>query len=314
MILIVNKILFRIKIFLYLRILYNTPIYYWFYKSYIISKIFKKKKSSKRKNYLTIITNPGAEISHQLANYNSAIWFSKKFMLNHAHSDFSTKKWNYYFKFNYTSKTFKKLLNKGYKKIILPRFDEKKKNQIMIIKKIIDFYDNQRVVFVLEYDQQYKKQYETLKVLRKKFFFKKRKPSNLIYDKINVNIAIHIRLGDILLTKKNQKKRLLSKNYYTKAIKQISKIKTPKKKMFYIFSNGDSKYYKDLLKYKNIIDVKNLSDIQTFDHFIYSDILILSKSSFSYKAGLISNNLKIAPNNFWHTYPKNKKWIIINET
>ena len=44
------------------------------------------------------------------------------------------------------------------------------------------------------------------------------------------------------------------------------------------------------------------------------DILILSKSSFSYKAGLISNNLKIAPSNFWHAYPKNKKWKIINET
>ena len=105
----------------------------------------------------------------------------------------------------------------------------------MIIKKIIDFYDNQRVVFVLEYDQQYKKQYETFKALRKKFFFQKRKPSNLIYDKINVNIAIHIRLGDILLTKKNQKKRLLRMNYYTKAIKQISKIKTRKKKCFIFF-------------------------------------------------------------------------------
>ena len=111
------------------------------------------------------------------------------------------------FKFNYSSKTFKELLNKGYKKIILPRFDEKNQNQITTIKKIIEFYDNQKVVFVLECDQQYKKQYETFKVLRKKFFFQKRKPSNLIYDKINFNIAIHNRLGDILLTKKNQKKR-----------------------------------------------------------------------------------------------------------
>lgn len=313
MVKIINKILLKLKIILYLKILIKTPFYFYFYKSFLISKYLKKKSKIKKKNYLTIIPNPGAGIGHQLANYNAAIWFSKKFSLNHIHYDFSLEKWNKYFRFDLTSENSNKLFNKGYKKIKLPRFNEKNLKEVNTIKKIISFYNCQKTIFFLEHNQSYKKQFETQKELKYKFFFINRNNHKLIYNKKNFNIAIHIRLGDILLNKNIKNKRLLNINYYINAINYIKKLRTSKKKMIYIFSNGSSKHYDKLFKFKNIFDIKNLSDLNTFNHFINSNLLVISRSSFSYKAGLISNNIKLAPINFWHDYPKDKKWKIINE-
>ena len=51
----------------------------------------------------------------------------------------------------------------------------------------------------------------------------------------------------------------------------------------------------------------------TFLHFVYADLLITSKSSFSYKAALINRGIKLCPKQFWHKYPKNNKnWVLID--
>jgi len=41
--------------------------------------------------------------------------------------------------------------------------------------------------------------------------------------------------------------------------------------------------------------------------------LITSKSSFSYKAALLNNGLKICPKNFWHGYPSTNDFILVEE-
>ena len=48
----------------------------------------------------------------------------------------------------------------------------------------------------------------------------------------------------------------------------------------------------------------------SFLHLVYADLLITSKSSFSYKPALLNNGIKICPKNFWHGYPKSEKWIL----
>ena len=113
----------------------------------------------------------------------------------------------------------------------------------------------------MEHNQSYKKQFETQKELKYKFFFINRNNHKLIYNK-NFNIAIHIRLGDILLNKNIKNKRLLNINYYINAINYIKKLRTSKKNDLYFF-NGSSKHYDKLFKFKNIFDIKNLSDLNT---------------------------------------------------
>ena len=51
----------------------------------------------------------------------------------------------------------------------------------------------------------------------------------------------------------------------------------------------------------------------TFWHLTQADILLISKSSFSYKPALLSAGIVVAPKNFWHGYPNLRRWIIVDE-
>ena len=106
--------------------------------------------------------------------------------------------------------------------------------------------------------------------------------------------------------------RFLDINYFIKTInKSLSIINTPKKIIIHIFSGDKPNSFSKLTNFKNIKFCHNLNQYKTFLHFVYADLLITSKSSFSYKAALISKGIKVSPKNFWHGYPYNdKKWIL----
>ena len=93
------KIKIRLWIFFALKLLRNTWVYPFLYKSYWHEFFFQKNiipiRSNKkiRKNYLSIHVNYGARIGHQLGNYNTALWYAKKFNLIHVHTPFTNKKW-----------------------------------------------------------------------------------------------------------------------------------------------------------------------------------------------------------------------------
>ena len=298
-----------------LKKLKNTWIYFYLYRSFwhsVLNLNFNN-ISKNQKNYMSIDVDPGAGIGHQLANYNSAIWYAKKFNLIHAHTSFPNKKWEKLLGFNYSTICLENLINKGYKKIKLPLFKEKDLIEISKIKKIIHSYRDQKIIFFLEYNQGYTKQYQVAEILKEKFFSsKKRSKDKLIYNIKNFNIAVHIRVGDIMNNEKLINERFLDINYFIKTInKSLSIINTPKKKIIHIFSGDKLNSFSKLTNFKNIKFCHNLNQYKTFLHFVYADLLITSKSSFSYKAALISKGIKVSPKNFWHGYPKNdKKWIL----
>jgi len=208
-----KKIKNRLRIFLALKVFLNTWIYFFLYKSYWYYLLSPKKNLKKfKKNYLSTDVNFGARIGHQFANYNSALFYAKKFNLIHVHTPFSDKKWEKVLDINSNYVSSKTLLKKGCKRIQLPRFKEKNKFEISKVKKIIQSYSEQKVVFFLEIDQPYTNQYEVAPILQKKFFSSpQRRKDKLIYKKRNFNIAVHIRLGDILINKKILKQRYLNK-------------------------------------------------------------------------------------------------------
>ena len=72
------------------------------------------------------------------------------------------------------------------------------------------------------------------------------------------------------------------------------------------------KSYLKLNQFQNVQFCYNLNQYKTLLHFIYSDLLITCKSSFSYKPALICKGIKVCPKNFWHKYPKGKDWILLN--
>jgi hypothetical protein len=314
-----QKIKDRLWNFFVLSIISKTWFYFYFYKSYWHSILNSKIKINKinYKSYISTKVNPGAGIGHQLANYNSSIWYAKKFNLIHAHEVFPNKKWEKILGFNSSVICSKDILNKQYKKIELPIFKENNLTELSKIKKIIQSYRNQKVIFFLEQDQPYTKQYEISDYIKEKFFSsKQRKRDKIMYKHKDINIAVHIRLPMII---EDVVKRYNDANYAVNIINHsfnmlknfLKKIITKKKIKIFIFTQFYDEKLKIFNKFKNVEYCYKISPYESFINLIHADVLLTSKSSFSYKAGLINKGIKISPKNFWHGYPWNdKNWIL----
>lgn len=124
------------------------------------------------------------------------------------------------------------------------------------------------------------------------------------FNKDKINISIHIRRDDV---DKNFTLRWLSDEYYLQIIDIIEnnlenyslKIHTQKQNF-----NFD-KFKKYEVLYDEIYE-----DYDSFTEFIFSDILILGKSSFGYAPALLKKEL-VVYHDFWHK--KLDFWIKIDE-
>jgi len=144
---------------------------------------------------------------------------------------------------------------------------------------------------------------------RKKYFMTE-KPK-LVYDENFINVAVHVRRGDIVGRKWRMRKRGLTDEYYIKIMEKLNEEKTDKPFKFYVFSQNKTakrgfrmKKQGDLFeKYRNLdLKVELMIDgcpFFDFHHLLMSDILITSKSSFPYIAGLFSKN-RVIYSDFWH--------------
>lgn len=289
------------------------------YKSLWHSKYHKPIITNTHQNYFTAVPNQGAGIGHQMANWIAGYWFSNQFNLKFAHIPFSAQKWEEFLGFGKKEVFAKELIkNRGYKKVRLPLFSENNAGEIALIQKIIKSYSDNKVVFICEQDQFYKDQFGNIEELKQKFYSAKaRKEDSLIYNKEHFNIAIHVRRGDIVIGQENKnanlKMRWQDNNYFEKVLtKVLATLESKKPIQIYLFSQGEKKDFSEFNKFKNMHFCLDMNAQDCFLHMVYADLLITSKSSFSYKPALLSNGIKICPKDFWHGYPKNENWISAN--
>lgn len=320
----ISEFLLKAKRRIWQKIVNKTrykPSYQKIYKSYWHAMFFKSnKKEDKRLNYYSAVPNPGAGIGHQIANWIAGYWFAAQFDLAFAHIPFSTKKWDTFLGFGQDEMIVKDLIKKNrYKKVLLPLFDELKPNDILSVKKIIDSYKNKRVVFIAEQDQFYADQFGILKNLKLKFYQSEaRKDDKLLYSIDNFNIAIHVRRGDIVPEPtgliETLQMRWQNIVYFEKVLFDVvDNLKTNKPIAIYLFSQGDKREFKEFKKFKNLTFCLDMNAQDSFLHMVFADLLITSKSSFSYKPALLNNGIKVCPNNFWHGYPTTKDWILVDD-
>lgn len=292
----------------------NKSFYPYIYRSYWHYLLHKNKKDKNTTCYYTARPNPGAGIGHQLANWIAGYWFAKQFDLKFAHLPFSTHKWETFLGFREGEVSVEALVKKGYKCRKLPLFDETNVKEVELNKKIISSYSGMRIVFIAEQDQFYKNQFEVMEDLQRKFnSASSRKNDKLIYSKENFNIAIHVRRGDIMSNPENPNLaiRYLSNNYFEKVLQQvITHIKVDKPIHIYFFSQGNPEDYPEFAKYENLHWCMDMGAQDSFLHMVYADLLITSKSSFSYKPALLNKGIKVCPRNFWHGYPDTEDWIM----
>ena len=288
------------------------------YKSYWHYKLKKSDCTRKFINYYTAQPNYGAGIGHQLANWISGYWFSKQFGLKYAYSPFSTIEWDSFLGFGENETTVENLIKKGYQKVRLPLFDEYNSIEIDLQKKIIASYSSRKVVFVAEQDQGYRNQFGIMETLKEKFFnAQSRINDRLFYDSKFLNIAIHIRRGDIVIGQKNKNSNLLLRwqgnEYFIKILGNVlNSIKTDKSIAIYLFSQGKIEDFLEFEQFENLHYCLDVNPIDSFLHMVYADILISSKSSFSYKPALLNKGIKVCPYNFWHGYPSLDDWWLVD--
>lgn len=294
----------------------NSSHYPKIYKSYWHS-LFYNSIENNGSNFYTAIPNPGAGIGHQLANWIAGYWFSKQFGLHFAHTSFSNMAWERFLGFGKDETSVKELLRNGYKKVRLPIFNEYDSEEVDLNKKIIDSYQHQKVVFVAEQDQFYHDQYGVMDDLKNKFYGSvARKDDDLIYTKEQFNIAIHVRRGDIVVGQINQNPNLTMRwqdnRYFEQVLEKVlENLQTTKPIAIYLFSQGERTDFPEFERFNNIHYCLDLSVQDSFLHLVYADLIITSKSSFSYKPALLSNGIKVCPRNFWHGYPESNDWILV---
>ena len=144
-----------------------------------------------------------------------------------------------------------------------------------------------------------------LKKLRDCYYSSKKPDLSNIYLKDRFNIAIHIRRGDVSI--KTHVSRYTSNMVYIELLKRI---KIPSKTFtVHIFSQGNESDFKE---FSTINDVKyhlNTNIEETFHCLVKADLLIICKSSFSYCAALLNENMVNGHiiKDWWHK--PLKSWI-----
>jgi hypothetical protein len=299
----------------------NRKIYFFLYKSYWYY-LTHRKNSRKNTNtgFYAAQPNVGAGIGHQMANWIAGLWFAKVFKLKFAHIPFSSESWEDFLGFGEGEPTVKALINEyGYKKVKLPLFDETKKSQVDLIKKIINSYQDKKIIFLAEQDQFYKDQIGVMSDIQLKFYnAKTRGNDKLVYKKNTFNIAVHVRRGDIV-SWQNQRQnsnfnRWQNNDYFVNVLKStLQQLNTEKQIKVYLFSQGEEDDFPEFKQFDNIVYCLDMSAIDSFLHMVFSDVLITSKSSFSYKPALLNKGLKIVAPDFWHGYPQTKDWVIASK-
>ncbi len=296
----------------------NSFIYPMLYKSWWHSE-FNKHPDASQINYFSARPNPGAGIGHQMANWIAGYWFAKQFGLKFAHIPFSSQKWEDFLGFGENETIVDELIKKGYKKVKLPLFDESNLEEIDLIKKIIHSYSAKKVVFIAEQDQFYHDQFGMMSEMKQKFHNAKvRQNESIIYTKEHFNIAIHVRRGDITIGQLTKNPNLLMRwqdnDYFINVLNQVlDNMPTDKPIYVYLFSQGVPEDFSEFNKIDNLKLCLEMNAFDSFLHMVNADLLITSKSSFSYKPALLSEGIKICPDSFWHGYPQKNDWIIADK-
>lgn len=293
---------------------YDSQFYPYLYGTFLHSQYAQKRKGEAHTLYYTARPNPGAGIGHQMANWIAGYWYSKLFGLNYAYIPFPNKEWDTFLGFGIGEKTVEELTSSGYKVKKLPLFRGWSQKDVSIQKKIFDSYSGRKIIFMAEQDQALRDQFLVMDDIQRKFYVApSRKNDELIYDKCHFNIAIHIRRGDIMGNSRNSdlSMRILGNDYYYNVLKQaLERFRKEQESHIYIFSQGTSEDFPEFDEFKNIHWCFNMSAKQSFLHMVYADLLITSKSSFSYNPALMNKGIKLCPKDFWHGYPNQDDWFL----
>jgi hypothetical protein len=117
-----------------------------------------------------------------------------------------------------------------------------------------------------------------------------------------VNVAVHIRRGDVALLKENERfqweRRWIDTSYYLNLLTDLMGVLPDDMFRFHIYSDGTADELSELQSVPNIRFALQGDPTQSFHEMVVADVLIVSTSAFSICAGKISDGIKLVGVNF----------------
>ena len=287
---------------------------YWHYRVFGIND-----RKLNPQSYLTEEPSLGAGIGHKLANWNSGLFYARLFGIGYAHSSLNNVKWESLLGLKEGYENMTDLESKPeFKTRRIPFFKHNDAAALELCRKIIQSYGSRPMLFKTEKNQPYQEQFGVRTEIQEKFFkASSRSDDHLEYDPKVLNVAAHVRRtviidGRVIVESEEvKKKRYLNEKYYLKIFSEVIPYlqrQIPVK--IYVFS---TEFPEELSHFKDveIIFCDKWDEYKSFLHLVHADVLITSKSGFSYNAALFNRSFKISPTPFWHGYPQDDpNWLL----
>ncbi len=291
---------------------------YPFYASYRHRNVKPKTDNKEYRHYITEVPVYLAGFGHGLGGWRTGLMSAERFGLEYAYTPMVNREWETTLDLGHDLDKAKELISRGYKKVRLPYYDMNRKESCDLIRQIIESYRGRNVVFYNEY-QQWTADGDDRKgdVRIRELFWSspKRKTDSLLYEADTVNVAVHIRRGDVTVGLANgdesMKVRWLELSYYKELIAALSgQVFKDTKIRFYIFSEGEEEDFSELKESgAELVFCLKMSAPESFLHLCYADILLTAPSGFSMIAGAINRGVKITPEGNFLVAPRETSWI-----
>jgi len=283
---------------------------------------FKDKTHNSRHCFITCSGKTDG-IGAQVQAVFSAMLFAQEFGMIYAHTPFgkivgtdgSSEEWDYFFGLGEGEISTNDLHVESLHVVHVanPLFIRFKDNTLYIVEHCHSFVDsgcNSELYstlldrFVEKYQSSSKKKYKSF------------------YDDGKLNIAIHARRGDVY-KKGTHSERYTDNSYYRILLKKIQRIidYLGIESSIHLYSQGSIEDFKELEEFPIYYHLDECV-FTTFNNLVSSDVIVTSKSTFSYCAALLSKSIVIYEP-FWHKplahwlpviWDGDNETVILNET
>ena len=288
--------------------------------------------------YIAAIPNQWAGIGHQFTILNTALIFSQRYNLQFVYYPLSGG-WDEFLGLDEGEIKYADLMipftqtlkDKSLHLVNLPRTNANSDviNCNMLRKedpegdRVLDgiinsIYPSNDILFHLQEEQNVYDQTSSADILRRKYWARRdRYPIVNTFESSKINIAVHIRRGDVVKWKQektaNWQARWLDNSYFINILTKIKQVLQDRSIAIHIYSQGSVDNFEEFKQFSEVVFHLDEDAFQTFHGMVLSDILVTSPSDFSYIAGILSEGIKIAKLPYWHFIPQNNEWVHVDE-